>query len=391
MLRCISKDEAIATCRQKDNGSWEYVFQRKGLLAKPISLTFEDKAAGDSYAARVEAQLRQGIVPVDFAQRVTERKTLHWAIREYVQSVAIKPEDTEILGLWLKETDADTPLLGIDFDWIIKQIERLKRVKNLSPNTIRKRIGTLSRCLSWYCARKIIVSNPAKELPKGYAQYTASDAKVVAASGRAAKQDVSRDRRLDGDEERQILAVVNAKIASAKRPADRFHWQAIRTLFVLAAETAMRLSEMVGLLNWQVNIETRTISLIKTKNGTQRQVPMSVAVQALLVEFVAARKQANIGTERKDSHFFPWVDEQAGKPNPLEAASASVSRQLKKVFEKAGAKDLVFHDLRHEATSRLHERTRLSEAEIRSITGHKSVKMMMRYTHLRASNLLDKL
>jgi integrase len=49
-----------------------------------------------------------------------------------------------------------------------------------------------------------------------------------------------------------------------------------------------------------------------------------------------------------------------------------------------------FHDLRHEATSRLFEKG-LNIMEVASITGHKDLKMLKRYTHLRAEDLAAKL
>ena len=52
--------------------------------------------------------------------------------------------------------------------------------------------------------------------------------------------------------------------------------------------------------------------------------------------------------------------------------------------------NLHFHDLRHEATSRLFEKG-LNPVEVATITGHKDTKMLMRYTHLRAEGLMERL
>jgi len=52
---------------------------------------------------------------------------------------------------------------------------------------------------------------------------------------------------------------------------------------------------------------------------------------------------------------------------------------------------LRFHDLRHEATSRLFERGDFSMMEVASITGHKTLVMLKRYTHLKAEDLARKL
>ncbi len=55
----------------------------------------------------------------------------------------------------------------------------------------------------------------------------------------------------------------------------------------------------------------------------------------------------------------------------------------------ADLQDLHFHDLRHEATSRFFE-LGLNVVEVAAITGHKDLKMLQRYTHLRAEDLARK-
>ena len=58
--------------------------------------------------------------------------------------------------------------------------------------------------------------------------------------------------------------------------------------------------------------------------------------------------------------------------------------------KRAGIIDLHFHDLRHEATSRFFEKG-LNVMEVATITGHKDLRMLQRYTHLRAEDLAKKL
>jgi site-specific recombinase XerD len=52
--------------------------------------------------------------------------------------------------------------------------------------------------------------------------------------------------------------------------------------------------------------------------------------------------------------------------------------------------DWRFHDLRHEATSRLFEKG-LNMMEVASITGHEDLKMLKRYTHIRPETLVERL
>jgi integrase len=58
--------------------------------------------------------------------------------------------------------------------------------------------------------------------------------------------------------------------------------------------------------------------------------------------------------------------------------------------KRVGLKDLHFHDLRHEAITRLFEKG-FNVMEVGSISGHKTLQMLQRYTHLRAENFLERL
>lgn len=50
-----------------------------------------------------------------------------------------------------------------------------------------------------------------------------------------------------------------------------------------------------------------------------------------------------------------------------------------------------FHDLRHEALSRLAERGNFSILELTAISGQKMLQMLKRFMHLQAAKLVDKL
>jgi integrase len=161
-------------------------------------------------------------------------------------------------------------------------------------------------------------------------------------------------------------------------------------MFNLALESAMRLREMFTLTLDQVDFDRRTIFLLKTKNGDKRQVPItSVATSSLqcYMELVASGCEEMMGWRHNENLLFPfWDGDELEKK-----ASSRMSRLYKRIFEAAMCEDFTFHDLRHEATSRLFERTSLTELEIAKITGHKSIKMLARYANLRGSNLADRL
>ncbi|MDB5813222.1 MAG: rci [Rhodocyclales bacterium] len=62
----------------------------------------------------------------------------------------------------------------------------------------------------------------------------------------------------------------------------------------------------------------------------------------------------------------------------------------KRAMKRLGIAGLHWHDLRHEAASRLFEKG-FNPFEVASITGHKSMQMLKHYTHLRPENLLARL
>jgi integrase len=64
-----------------------------------------------------------------------------------------------------------------------------------------------------------------------------------------------------------------------------------------------------------------------------------------------------------------------------------ISKKFRAAADEVGRKDLRFHDLRHEATSRLFESGKFRDLEIAAITGHKTLGMLKRYTHFKVEEL----
>jgi integrase len=141
----------------------------------------------------------------------------------------------------------------------------------------------------------------------------------------------------------------------------------MRPLITVAIETGMRQGEMLALRWADIDVRKATARLLDTKNGEARTVPLSSRAIATLEAL-----PRHVG-----GLVFPI------SANPLKM-------RYRRMVERAGIPDLTFHDLRHEATSRLFERG-LDMMEVASITGHKTMAMLRRYTHLAATNLAKKL
>lgn len=368
----------------KRGKSWEYIVKRKALLPRPLSMTFRDENEGDTYIARLEKLLDAGVVPPEFADQADTPTTLGQAIRVYTSKVAVTDVD-ELLLISIGKRQGNTRLFLIDYAWAENYVRGLKHTRSLAPSTIKHHVGAMSRLGSWLVRQKFIVSNPFRELPRGYANYAPGDHAVLAATGDTAPGNTERDRRLNGDEEKRIRAVLAGIPMEAEAVAKTLklkHREALVLLFDLALETGMRLREMYTLTQDQVDAKQRTIFLEKTKNGDKRQVPLSTVALTRLREYS--------GTDEATGQLFPWWN---GDPSgaALRKITALLSAQFARIFDVAQCGDVHFHDLRHEACCRLYERTQLSDVEIAKIMGWKSLKMALRYANLRGSNLAGKL
>ena len=252
----------------------------------------------------------------------------------------------------------------------------MKRTDNLSPNTIRHRHGALARCLDWVCRRhpQILPQNPLRLLKRGFATYTREDGNCVARNGGKTKVDVERDRRLDHDEEERILSTLEDS------PEDRL-------LFLLALETAMRMRECYTLGVEQLGFAKKTIHLQRTKNGDGREVPMTSTIASILGKYVKENAKA---IKAREGRLFSYWDGDLSVYK-LDATTVDVSLRFKSIFRVAGVEDFRFHDIRHEATCRLYEKTTLSDVLIARITGHRNLRMLQRYASLRGSDLAARL
>lgn len=370
----------MAGKKQFPNGTWQFTFKKAGVLEKPIYLTFNTEAEGDEYARKLEALLDKGIVPTEFKQEL-RINSIAELVREYERNAHPSFKDRGALNAVIR-LRGTTSLRAINAGWVDDWIAEMKRVEKLAPTTIRARIGALARCTDWGMRKGYLVmpDHPLRTLPDGYSQYSKAD---IAKAG-IKREDVERDRRLEPGEYEKILAVIDGGVlARVQRPLTIEYPHAHRCLFILAVESAMRLREMFTLSVSQIDLPKRTIFLEKTKNGDKRQVPLSTVAIETLRKYLDARE---LPDGIPADMLFPWWNGVASD-SELGACSDYLSKRFKGIFKQAGAVGLKFHDLRHEAVSRLFERTTLSESQIMKISGHKSHRMMMRYANLRGSDL----
>lgn len=373
--------------KRKRGDRWEFTVKRKKLLDKPVSMTFDSEAEGDAYCARLEQQLDAGVIPPELADRNSglERvATIAQAIRRYELAVPVPDSDRLVLESLAEKIGLDR-LDGVDYAWTESWVSGMKRVEVLAPSTIRHYVGALARCLDWHVRRGSMEANPLRLLPKKYATYNDADKRAVVAKGEVARYDESRNRRLDESEEPRIRAVILGDTPPGIGYVPNLdHRLAMLVVFELALESAMRMREIYTLAREQVDLPKRTIYLDRTKNGSSRQVPLSTVAVSKLTVYLDT---FDVPLAPGDLLFPWWNGEYENKE--LRSITAALSKKFGNVFDAAGCPDLHFHDLRHEATCRLFERTKLPEMMIARITGHSSPKLLMRYLSLRGSDLAE--
>lgn len=182
-----------------------------------------------------------------------------------------------------------------------------------------------------------------------------------------------RDRRLHPGELDAILAASES--------------DELQAIIMLNLETAMRRGAYAKLLWQNVHLEKQYLFLPgpDTKNGTGHMVPLSSRAIALL------KKLPRSGNARVFSMRADSITQAFGRAR--DRARADYEKACKEKGTKPNEnflKNLRFHDLRHEATSRLFE-IGLNPIEAASVTGHKDLRMLKRYTHLKAEDLAKKL
>jgi len=400
---------------KKKNGSWtvQFTFRNAKVLGKPVYWTVDpDELDEAEKLVRMYDQLLvQGIAHKDLiAMRDgTARRSgrgqadlprLRNLVDSYLQRVHVTDADRQQLDETIGEI-GDSPVSSLDYSWAQAWItDVLKRRRALTEGTIRKYVGALRRALDDAVRHKDIVANPFHSLPKNYAAYTDDDMAAVEAAGLSVKEGDKRLFRFSFDDINRIRTVLAGGYVPERkqRPLELEQPDAMRLMFEIGLETAMRMNELYRLRVGQCRFDQDTIFLKDTKNTSRnkrtratsrnREVPMTDRAKQLLRDYI----------QRHDlpaqDMLLPWYAEYPDKKArqvERQRVTGMLSHRWKRVFMHAGCPHHTFHCVRHEATSRLYEATDLREAEIMEITGHSTKEAHDLYRHLRGSHLAKKI
>ena len=320
---------------QKGKISYRVKIYHKGIYLTTAS--FETRASAQRWEREKKRDLEHGR-SVSCEAEVT---TLGQAFERYLKEITPhkkghKEEARKIKGIQ-KDKIARLPLNMIRGSTIAKiRDEMLER--GLSPSTIQKHLAVISH-LYTICRKEWgmeDLSNPVQAI-------------------RLPRINNERDRRLEEGEEERVLEACGKHQNTWLKP-----------MVIVAIESAMRKGELISLRWENVDLVKQTAFLPDTKNGSSRTVPLSKRAVAMLKTLPRSINGEVFQTSEYATRKA-WI------------------RQMK----LAGIENLRFHDLRHEATSRLAE---IFQAhELCKITGHKDTKMVLRYYHPRAEDLAKRM
>ncbi len=316
---------------------WQAKVRKKGYPTQ--TQVFRSKREAQEWAAIIESEMARGAWR---DRSEAESTTLNECLDRYAAEIipTKKGDGRRELGFirqWQSRTIACRFMAAIDGQDVRASIKEMEG-EGKSANTIRLHLAVLSHLFEiakkeW---RMASLTNPVElvrkpKLPQG------------------------RERRLVDDEEVRLLAAcqsVNHELSAIVR---------------FAIETAMRQGEIIGMTWAMVDIKRHIVHLPDTKNGETRDVPLSSSAEKLL-SAMPRHIDGKVWTYTQDGMRASW----------------------RRALKYAGIEGLRFHDLRHEATSRLFEKG-LNPMQVAAITGHKTLQMLKRYTHLRAEDLVKML
>lgn len=374
----------MAAINKRGPHQWRAQIRKTGF--PPQSKTFTTKAEAEAWVQMTESEMTRGVW---VSRGEAESTSLDEALKRY--ELEITPGKKTANGeksfiRILRATSLAKRSLASIRSTDVAQLRDAWLKDGYAPATVVRRLALLSHVFS--IARKEwgmeSLSNPIEVMRKPQLK-DARTRRIVDAVHKDAKEAQDQRSTEDGELER-----ITAASGSSLLPA----------VIALAVETAMRRSEIIS-LHWKhIDLKRRVAHLPATKNGSARDVPLSTRAIAVIQEHKEATQVPM--SQGNESSAIPNDLGRLFKIRPdaitraferaVERARSSYLEECKKSGVTADEKfltDLRFHDLRHEATTRL--AAIFPMHELAKITGHKDPRMLLRYYHPRAEDLAKKL
>ena len=324
---------------RKRNGKWQVQIRRAG--SPHVAKSFTKKTDALEWARHMETLADRSALPANMnsLKGVTVGDLLIRYRDEVVSQKRSRDVKTAILNAFLRLKIARTALSEIGpHHFAAYRDGRLGVVK---PATVSRELGIIQHAFNiaereWNYP---IQANPLSSIRKP-------------------KIGPNRERRVT---EEELNLIIEA--------AEGCRNVLVSKVILLAVETGMRQGEILNARWSDLDLQNRTLHLPKTKNGFPRTIPLSPNAIDVL-------KSVKRVVDNEDKVF------------PLSQNAFKMA--WRRLIRRSGVANLRFHDLRHEAISRFFERG-LSIMEVALISGHREIRMLKRYTHLKAETVAKRL
>lgn len=318
----------MATPRKLSSGKWNIQVRVKGFPQRTIT---RDTKAECEQAAR-EVLQNYTLKPSNTIESLADK---------YLQDVMIRDgrrrggyEATKFRLVTIGRSLNQKPLEELTKEDVLSL--RTDRLKSISGLTVRLEMQLLSRFLRWAAAEQSVKC------------LDVVDGVKLPEPGKA------RSKVIEPYEYKMILDYASDKA---------------KPIIMVAWETAMRRNEILALTPSMINFNKKVISLAydQTKNGEAREVPLSSTALILLKQLCDGRE---IG--EKLFTLTPYA----------------VTQAFRRAARLAHVYGVCFHSIRHTTITRYAEKG-FNTLQLQCISGHKTIAMLARYSHLKASKVAD--
>jgi integrase len=338
----------MASIKQYRGKTWRAIIRRKGFPVQ--SKTFASKKDAEAWAASVESRL--GVSQFDGLQlKAAKTMTVRDVFERYEREVAPNFKGRNSLGI-LKRVIRDAAFM----DLVLSKITPLDirqwrddRAQDIQPQSVHRELNTISGVFThaikeWGVP---LASNPCHSV------------------SRFKGADKSRDKVWSPADVTTLLDAIGwREDMPLGEGRDYVGWA-----LLLGIETAMRIGELCALRVSDFHPAEQYAQLRDTKNGDDRQVPLSTtAIKYLMI--LCANKMPT-------DKVFPLI-------------AATLGEYFLEARRKCGLEHLVFHDSRHTAATQLSAKLP-NVLELSAVTGHRSLKSLKRYYHPTPAAIAGKL
>jgi integrase len=323
---------------QKRNSRFRVRIARQG--KSTLCASFYNRLEAVQWAKQTEAQLRLGLyVEPDTPLKLSHQVSFEVAATHYIKTHSIHKRivkcETSRLNILIQRWGS-LPVFKVDKSSVIALRDDLLKMGR-SGETINHYFNTISKLYQMLNDEwDLDIANPIKGIKR-----------MPPSQGRTKRVNVELESLLMSCCEHLSLPL-------------------LRLIIQFAIQTGMRRGEIMGLSWADIDLPNRKAYLHQTKNGEPRQVPLTRQAMAVLE-----------GLSREEEKVFPMG------MSALRSQFKRLKAYSKGQWNGVGINpfdDLRFHDLRHEALSRLSD-AGLNIIELSHMSGHRTLGMLNRYTH----------